>query len=271
MWGFGFILRRFFTVSSKFVDNFNPFESSLFRIQSAKADVDDIEARLQGFRTTNGKNIIQRIDPDTGEHVLYVRFSQRVSTQLRRQATNIISEGRHALDDAMSDAAVQLGRSDGKGVYFPTCEGACDLEGEIERKCRKVDPAMLNFVRVLEPYKHGKGELIWAMSKFAGVGKHRSLLPLTPTITKIAIQVGGSLRPLTPAPYPNTDNEFAIAVGSPGSDEKIGIAYDIGVNAKAIGLSFDGNASIRDIVGIAERIVLGLKAETERIIRMRAP
>ena len=73
LWGFGFILRRFFTVSSKsdFVDNLAPFESAFTRLSVAETDIDDLEAALQGFRQSNGKHIVQRPDTETGERHIY--------------------------------------------------------------------------------------------------------------------------------------------------------------------------------------------------------
>jgi hypothetical protein len=235
----------------------------------AEAYIGDLEAALQGFRENNVIHIVQRTDADTGENIVYVRFENPVPAQLRQTASSILANLREALDDAMGEAAVQLGRTSAKGVYFPVCKDSTDFKGEIKRKCRKVDSALIDHCRTLEPYKHGKGELIWAMSALAGVGKHQRVLPLTITIESILIPRGSNLLPIKPTTHPNAEGEIAIAFGVSEADVKIGITDKIVVNSEVAGLSFQGNAEIRDFLKISRGIVLGIKAETERILCAR--
>lgn len=249
----------------------DPFDSSLHRINAAKASIADIESGLQEFRTGNSLDVVQRFDPDVGKNVLYVRFSHHTSTAIRHKASTALADLRSALDDALCEGAMQLGRPNSNGVYFPVCQGANAFEREIKRKCRGVDAALLDFIRALEPYQHGKGEILWAISRFAGKAKHGPVLPLTPSVTKVILPSKGPFEIFRPTAYPNATNEIAVATGtSTDPDQKIGVTYDIVINSEQAGFSFNGNAHFSDVIGIIESVVLGLKAETERALRTRS-
>ena len=248
-----------------------PFESALFLLESAEERMADLDSLLAAFMKENGPNIVIRNDPQSGEYIYSMRF-QPVSWRMRKLAGDIFSDIRHALDHAFSDAALQINPSLPPDIHFPVASSVRHLEDQMKRKCRGVDPAILESCRALEPYQHGKGEFLWVVSRIAGLSKHRNLsrIPLVHDIREIFI----------PDPQPEgfrvfkragaSGDELEFARSTADLNRKIAVTTEIVVDTVAALAPLNGKTPVRDIIKMTESVVMRLKSETERILHARS-
>lgn len=248
------------------VDDLEPFESAFTLIGAAQASTARLESLVHEFRQQNKAEIVQRSDLAAGENIASVAYRERVSPEIRQTASSIVSDLRHALDHAIGDAAVATGPRDSKGVYFPICEAAPDFESEVKRKCREVHPDLIAYTRALQPYKGGESEILWMLSKLAGFGKHRRVLPLVFAVREIWVQAGSTLRITYSGHHATANKEIEIARGVSEDAEELGVSYKLIVNPDAVGRVSSGRETVAsDFSDAVRNVVLGLKAETERI------
>ncbi|HEY4470809.1 MAG TPA: hypothetical protein VGN21_06525, partial [Stellaceae bacterium] len=149
------------------MDDLAPFEGPKLLIDGAKATTDEFESGCAAFIQNCTYDVIRYIEPRSRDKVVKVRLHHRVPPALRVSAYRILNDLRNALDQAVCDAAITLGRADAKGVYFPSGKTADDLGREIARKCRGVDPELVAFIAALQPHCGGD-DLLYALCKLAG-------------------------------------------------------------------------------------------------------
>ena len=101
------------------MDDLEPFESPKLLFKGAEKSIPSFEQACDSFVKGCRYDVVRHIDPNTRDEVFKLRFRDRIPGELRLAASHILNDLRHALDQAVSDAAVLLGRRDAKGVYFP--------------------------------------------------------------------------------------------------------------------------------------------------------
>jgi hypothetical protein len=95
------------------MNDLKPFESPKILIDGAKASIDQFEPLCRAFVQSCTYDVINYTDPKTGEHVVKLRFHQRLPAPMRLPVSHAVNDLRHSLDQTLVDAAILLGRRNG--------------------------------------------------------------------------------------------------------------------------------------------------------------
>ena len=234
----------------------------------------DFEARCAAFCKACNYEVVRKRNNKTSEEVILLRFDRRPTPDLRAKATSVLTGARHALDQAVCDAAIQLGRKDAKKIYFPVAQDAADLEKAIVSRCKGVDTDLLDFIRATKPY-YGGNDIIREGCRITN-DKH---------VRVIGLSLGGSYTTLIS--NENLDiqgpcvlwinkwnyitNELEYARIGPGGHFNMDIDHPVSIVLGEGKPPFAGSAAtaLGDFISETDSIILGIKAETARILAGR--
>lgn len=256
------------------------FESPKLLVQHAREDLGELIAiGKKIFTTTSHDNIVDR-DPQTGHKRFKVKYTGQIPSRARYVGSNVLNNLRHALDQALVASAEALtGRSCGK-IYFPFANSPSDLNGRLRSDAYKDLPVSLHpILNALQPYPSGQGyvggnDFLCAVTKVVGPNKHQ--ITLNPgldmgpefRLDTLAVTSGQVYRMDIPPVWDITNGEAILATGSDDLD----IKYDFKVMFH-IAFGDAGPMFRHPVIPVlhkfaseAERIVLGLEAETNRIL-----
>jgi hypothetical protein len=258
------------------MDDLAPFESPKILIEGVKERLVDIDEASKRFLNECDRKIITYTDPNTKESVAKVCFGQRIPGRIREMVSNCINNLRHSLDQAVCDGAVLLGRPNSKGVYFPFGKTPKNLDDEFGSRCKNVDPDFVKFIRRYNCHYGGNDEL-YAFGSLAGANKHQRIIGIA---LDSGSQSFGGKNAFVRGPasfgyfkWSDARNELEFARTQPGGyiQGDYSFAFYIGIDTgKAV---FPGSAPtvLSYFASKFEGIVLGLEAETARILRARTP
>lgn len=261
--------------SNEVTDDLAFFEGPLEYLAAAREHLTAFESLCDSFVRSCDYEVVRTRDNKTSEEVISLRFSKRPTPRLRAKATSILSDIRNALDQAVCDAAVALGRKNAKNVYFPLGQNAADLEDAIKGRCRNVHPEILDFIRACKPY-YGGNDIVRTACQII-TDKHSRILRLSLGGKYTHLVSNENLFIRSPCKFwinkwNRLKNELEYARVGPGGHFQMDINHPIKVVLGEGHAPFDGPASaaLRDIISETERIILGLEAETARILRSQS-
>lgn len=246
-----------------------PFESALFLIEQTEETYLMLDRGDEIERLMQGHEVIKRPVVPTLKSRLILRLNGHVSQRVRYKATQAFSETRSALDYAFNDAASLLGYKKGNPLSFPVARTQEDLEREIGRRCNGVHPALLDFIRNLEPREDGKGQLIWLLSKVAGKGKHRKPVSLRPSVKWMFIEDGVEHTCEGLMPKANQNCEIELGIGDVRDGQGVHVRLELDLDISEFKLSNSLSVPFSSIFEVAKNTVRELQAETERLSRNR--
>lgn len=260
------------------MDDLESFESPKILISGAKTSIENFTSECSSFIDNCTYDIVRHIDPQTEQQVIKLRFHHRIPPKMRIAASHVVNDLRHALDHSVCEAAVLLGRANGKGVYFPFGRTQKNLDEQIAAHCKNVHTDLIIFIRTFKPH-YGGDDLLYALSALAGQNKHQHILRISRGSKGFVIE--------------SKDYPWML---NPTAGTTIGISKwnDLRNELEFIrfGKSVTGNIDARPVIqvvlgtgeapladpaptvlnafaGKVEGIVLGIEAETRRIIAAR--
>lgn len=262
-------------------DDLQPFESPKLLIDGAKTSIIDFKSACDAFIQNCTYDIIDHSDPNTGEKIVKLRFHHRIPPKMRVPASGIVNDLRHSLDQAVCDGAMLLGRPNAKGVYFPFGQTLKNLDDEIAARCKNVDPKLVVFIRAFQSH-YGGDDLLYALGSLAGPNKHQRIL-------RISLGSGGTQIVAGEQPWAITSGEGGFTIGVNKWNElhnelefaRFGKGTTGNIDARPIlqivlgtgepPLSDPAPTVLDALASKVEGIVLGIEAETARILRERSP
>ncbi|MBR1236192.1 hypothetical protein [Bradyrhizobium sp. AUGA SZCCT0182] len=149
------------------VDDLEPFESPRILIDGAKEGISKFEAGCRIFVSACEYTVIDYEEPSSGDKVRKLRFQQRIPGSLRHTAYSILNDLRHALDQAVCDGAIFLGRVDGSGLHFPFAKSLADFDREAKARLKGVNPELSAYIKGHNAYYGGDTEL-YAFGSLSG-------------------------------------------------------------------------------------------------------
>ena len=191
-------------------------------------------------------------------------------------ATGII-DLKHALDQAACAAFQIVTGREPDGVYFPFATNPKDLRG---RLAKMMPPELHPVLEGFQAYPTGPGhpggsDHLCTLSKVANQ-KHRISCGIGHSINEIGGEGWSATHAVTVYfPFPKWDGEngeLIFAVVKPHGDFRANLRGTMQVGFEHAG-AFNGeavDAVLKELATIVEGIVLGLEAETERIVSSRA-
>jgi hypothetical protein len=140
-------------------------EQSLVPIDRAKQKVRDLNSEVPAFLKRYRCRVVVKRDTQTVDSALtaifepgHDYFDGPIPTLVRDALGNL----RTALDGAVAAKVRQKGGNP-HGAHFPVVANVDDLEIAIQKALvERAGPEVVSFVRRLEPYPGGDGELLWA-------------------------------------------------------------------------------------------------------------
>jgi hypothetical protein len=263
---------------ASFESPLEPFESPKELINGAKERVAELEAVCQAVRETREYDIVTHSDPKTREQVVKIRLRHKFPPKIRRLASSILKELRISLDQAFCDGAVALGRKNAKGIYFPFGRSVEDIKDAVRDKCKNVNELLIDYCLSFKPYYGADSNgVLWSMNSLAG-STHQSIVGVglsdMMSFHKAIIGHAGSMR-LTINKWSDLHNELEVARLDPGSllhvQSDFALQFQIVFSGRAHALSFRPLIeSLYLLIHIVERIILGIEAETGRILASRS-
>lgn len=257
------------------MDDFDLFESPKLLLQGAAEGISELETGCAAFLATNRYDPVRTIDPNSGYELLKYRFRNRIPGRLRLLAHRIVNDLRHALDQALCDAAMALGRSHGKGLYFPFGKDAESLERRIASHCEGVDSRILDYIRGIKPHED---KLFYAFSVIVGPNKHQRALRIALNaqglvfVRSLPIAMEGPLEIVAGADAKWNDfrNELLVLRIKPGGSvtahDGIIPALHIAIGEGEEPLGGPAAIVLRQVMHKVEAVILGLEAETKRLL-----
>jgi hypothetical protein len=245
------------------------FEGANDLIEEAKACLPIIKEAIGRF--TSSDNWVGKTDKDlkTGEYTLKVVFSEPIDKRVKMQTFNVCSYLRSALDHACYASAVAIKGGEPKHTKFLFADTELALVALTgDRSCKDMHPDIISFIQSQKPYEAGN-KPIWALNKLRNKSTHRILVPTTANAAGFGIHNGsisGSLSNISE--WKPLRRELAFCKLSPESLFNMQITPTIIVNFE-MALGFAGepaHESLEKLVSEVECIVMGIKAETIRIL-----
>jgi hypothetical protein len=251
------------------------FESPKFLIRQTRANREEFATIIRAHFAANPCHRRTDVDPKTGYKTYKVVLGGPLPDRARHIAASGITDLRHALDQATCIAVEIITGADPGLIYFPFAANPNDLRGRLA----KTIPTELHSVfEGFQPYPTGAGyaggsDNLCKLSKAAQL-KHR-----------ISCSTGASMQTLKPGDitifkaefyFPlfrrdRTNGDLIIGVAAP--DGYIDGDFDM---TFFIGFQDAGPLTHEPIEGVlaelstaVEGIVLGLEAETARIVAAR--
>lgn len=248
-----------------------PFGSAKLLIERGKEHTDDFMTRAAAFFKTRPCEAVRELDPESGDTLLKMKLVKPLPDKLRPIISDAVNNLRHALDHAANDAAVLL-RGGKRDTYFPMGKTAKEYADIYNGRRYKTFPADLRaYIDGLQPYIGGN-DTLYALGRISAPNKHQIVVGAgvdtnTLRINSMSSTGGGKLM-LAGGNWDRTKNEMLIARLGPGTH----VNYDFQVPFTVTILNpatnrFEAVVGLLDkFAGVAEAIVLGIEAETNRLL-----
>jgi len=143
----------------------------------ANRHIQELSRLISDFAGTNPYAVFFEDEPGTGRVALKVRTNGTIPDELRMLTGDAIHNLRVPLDYLVCEFAAMSGK-DKKGVMFPFGVDAAAFGTEAEKKLRKLDSPIREFIKKLEPYKGGKGHSLWMLHHLDIGHKHLDVVTL---------------------------------------------------------------------------------------------
>lgn len=206
MWGFGFMFKRFFTVSSN--DLFKSARLKIDRASEHIADVNKVLAEERPFR------YILETDAKTGRRSTYAERNEAVIDRLALRSSDAVQNLRDAIDHAYTAVVAPFAASprEERAVQFPFSETAARLkEAAHNRLAHKVSPEFRDAILDLKPHgEAGGNNLLYFMSALNNPGKHATLIPIG---YFVEMRVGEVRKRVIPDFLPGMSDDSTIGFG----------------------------------------------------------
>lgn len=246
----------------------NLFEGPSITIERAKEHIKEIHA----FRQIFAESVTwrQRVDLDkfTGENLIYFCLDARIPNRIRGVASDAVNNLRHALDQTVCAASLQLGAVRTKKAYFPFAKSKYDLSAQIKYRCKDVPTVLTPFLAAFEPYLGGD-DLLWSLSRIAGPNKHQVPLAVEVQVPFMLCTKGsmsGDVK-FGLGKWDRQKQEVCVAkVGIGGQlNQQIDLGHYISIGEVDVVARQPLTAVLDAYLGKVESIVLGIEAETIRL------
>lgn len=261
-----------------------PFFSSKLWIAQAREDLSDFHARERAvFSKEHAYSVFEDLDRQPGAKVVGIKLSPAPDT-LSTKAANIVGALRSALDQAIWRASVELGAAEEKIIYFPLAGSKSNFDDMFREKgrCKNIPSSLHPLLKGFEGYPRsqeyaGGNDLLYALSPISNPNKHRETYQVG-----IEFSGGGSMKHFDaevivnmafPPRFDASKNEIVLFTTSLTGKYSVDMALPayIAFGEVPIVARQQVVPVLGKMVSIVEGVVLGLEAETARILSERAP
>jgi hypothetical protein len=249
----------------------DPFESPKLLLDGARHDVKNFDSESREFIDNCFAVPFTQIDNKTREKVVKYRIAQKMPGHLRVLASNVVNNLRHALDQAVNCAAVELGATK-RNNYFPFAKDSTDIDRIIRDSCKSVRADLIPTLKGFQPYGGGD-DLLYSLSRIAGPNKHQLVLKTNLDLTHLIIN---DLMAIFRSPgsfgfggWDSAKQELEFARIGPGGylkcNPKAKLPVFVSLSDSKIASGEPATAFLDTLAGKVESIVSAIEAETDRL------
>lgn len=246
-------------------------------VDRAREHIDEARSKINAFFERRPYALVVDVDRDTGQEVHKIRLTAKIPGSLIAIVKDATSNLRDALDHAVYASAVRLaGGGDPDNTGFPFARDAAGVAGELNgRRLRGNPPEIRPYLASLEPHETGN-PILWALNRARNPNTHRILVPVGAASTGTSMRIieieasGPSMIGMNKW-LPATNEVEFMRLGSQGSK----VEYEVQATFQVTFGEVDclrGKEVLGALDAMAsevKRVVLGIKAETARILSER--
>jgi len=174
-----------------------PIWSTRVKLDRAEKHLQDLDAEISAFIARNPYRLFCDEDSEPAIKIYRIKVIEPIPSHWSAAIGDVIHNIRAALDCLATSLVWRAGHTSNSAVedaYFPIRANAAGLG---DRACsaffKRIGADAEKFIRAIEPYKGGKGELLWILSKLDILDKHRALIPAGATFGQISINSNSPL------------------------------------------------------------------------------
>ncbi|HJS66812.1 MAG TPA: hypothetical protein VJ760_05710 [Nitrospiraceae bacterium] len=246
----------------------DPFESARRRITRAKKHIHNLNRTVKAF--LNRKPYRHVIEPaGDGIHEVHKLKAKRrtLPCSFSDIAIDVIENLRAALDHAVYPIAVKVGAPNLDKIYFPFCASANDFRSRVNGSCPGFPKEIVTLLESFKPYQGGNNAL-WALSEMSKISKHRAIPMVAFVITGMnAHEIRGFGNFSMPPQWDRINNEFILGWTVPNTEARYNARFSFNIGFEDIPII--GRKPLigilNEMASIVDGILMGLKAETNRI------
>lgn len=221
---------------------------------------------------------VAEIDAEAGYLVHKIRVTAEPPNAMCYAAYAVVNDLRNALDQALSASCEALNGRECRNVYFPFGENPRDLAGMLASdRYSDIPDTLKPYLTSLQPYPtsdayEGGDDLLRAFAKIANPNKHQIPLGLNArnidgvyTVTNVKLT---KLIDIFDPHWDSAKNEIVIAkTDLDGScDYTFGAPFYIAFADAGFLFGYPVSATLSKVMTKVDSIVLGLEAETKRLV-----
>ncbi|RVN58506.1 hypothetical protein [Sinorhizobium meliloti] len=212
-------------------------------------------------------------DPDTGEYLLKINFKEPISKSIKIRIFDVAGYLRSALDQACYASAVAIKGGEPSKTKFLFADKEKGLQDEISKgKCKDMHPDIIDFIIRLKPYETGNKPL-WALNKIRNKNVHRLLEPTAVLSGGLGLNNGffsGSMQAWNEWKPLKMELTFFKLSANTKMKAQINPIIHVAFNSAFGFPSEPVSHSLDKLISEVESIVVGIEAETARIVQSAA-
>lgn len=272
---------RFATLSNAISSDFfvmtdvDHFDSPKQLIGHAREHIDRLEGEVKTFFDRKPYARVVDFDHETRQHIFKIRITAKLPSKIRLVFKDATTNLRDALDHAVYASAVALGIEGPEKTGFPFANDAAHLQGELgtwkfSHVPQDIHPLLMSF----QPYPGGN-DLLIGLNRMRNPNTHRIIVPVGFASLGIsgeiesAMLMGGALGYSKWDPTKNEVEYMRLGLGS-NFNGNMQFAFDVTFGDVEVVGGKPVVSTLRAIETEVNRIVLGIEAETARLLRERS-
>lgn len=247
------------------------FESPFEVLEEAREGLSVLLSSLSDFFSASAPALVYDFEAKTGNKLLKVRYPS-LPKNLRRKAYRVVTDARHALDQAVFAATICLdGKARGSKTYFPHASSPAQFETLFfgRESCAHVSPRLIPTLRSFEPWPRDPGhvggnDILKYFLKVSGKNKHEVALTPVPDLQVDWVQnaiLTKSIEFSIPPNHVIGTNDFLIAILKPDGTVQFdgSFSYRIGIDKAPSNIHNDAVQILTDIMDIADGLVVTIR------------
>jgi len=155
-------------------------------VERAKQQIADLREKINTFSDGRTWTHLVEKDVDGVTDIHKVRFPPNPSREWTHIVFEAVNNLRSALDQIAFNVAILVGKPNAKAAKFPFGPTEADMLNNLAGGCKDLPPEIRAVFRGFDPYKGGNN-VLWALNELVNTNKHKLLIPVAMTSTRIQI------------------------------------------------------------------------------------
>jgi hypothetical protein len=159
------------------------------KITRAKQHLSDLQLAISAFRDSKPYKV--GIKEDAGQRIYYAESIECIPTDVTNIAADVIQNLRSPLDQIVSQLMAAGGADEAalKQAEYPIRDLAAHYPSARGRIAKHLGEKAIETIDATEPYKGGKGHVLWQLNALNNPDKHH--FPLAAKISNVSVDVSG--------------------------------------------------------------------------------